>query len=155
MILAEEEISEIFNIEKIGELSKRINTSYPNIERDINLLKTTKVPKTWKDTGVNTYKTFIKDFWSLKESAREFMLDFKTGKYDRVKFKHIPFICHKILSIWSGNKGDIYHKLLELNSAIDNYNKRFPNNPLSHVDELIGIEIRPSVKTEEINYFPY
>jgi len=155
MIITEENVNEIFSIEDINNLSNDINNSISKLENDIKLVKTSKSPLHWNDMGLKTYISLIKKLWTLKEVAREFMQKFKVGKYDRIKFKHIPFICHKILSIWSGEQGDVYHKLLELNSAIDNYNKRFPNAKLSHVDELIRIEIRPSVKTEEINYFPY
>ena len=155
MIICEGNVKEIFNIEKISSLSKRLEVAINNLDKDTQILRTTKIPKVWKDMSVDTYKTLIKELWSLKESARSLLVKLKYREWDPNKFKNEIPLCHKILSIWSGNKGDVYHRLIEMNKVVDDYNKRFPNNPLSHVDELIGIEIRPSVKTEEINYFPY
>lgn len=154
--MLQEDINEAFKIENIDKLAKNINEALPKLNKDLEILKTTKSPKEWKNMSVFTYKTLIKDLWSLKESSHEFLNKLKFGLWDHNKFKDIVPICGKILSIWSGNQGNVYGKLLEIDKVIDNiYNKKFPNNKLCHVEDLIGIPIRASVTTEEVNYFPY
>ena len=153
MIFEEENIKEILKVSNLPTLAIRINTAIKKIDEDLKRLNNTRNPLTWNDTGANTYKILIKEIWSLKESARDVLIKLSDGTL-KVENKYVVGkICHKILSIWSGDRGDIYHKLLEINKAVDNYNIRFPNNKLQHIDEYIGIPIKASVKT--FKYFNY
>ena len=153
MIFEEENIKEILKVGNLPTLAIRINTAIKKIDEDLNRLNNTKSPLTWNDTGINTYKTLIKELWSLKETVLEVLYRLRDKTLKVEKPEKIKLSCGKILSIWSGDKGDIYHKLLEINKAVDNYNVRFPNNKLQHIDEYIGIPIKASVQT--FKYFNY
>lgn len=159
MIISEENINEIFDIERLESLEKRLKIALPALDSDLKTISSRKTGKglAWADKELvsEKYKTVVNDLWKLKNVAYDILTGIKFGKYSKQKYIKVVPICYKILSMWSGDKGDIYHKLLRINEAIDEYNERFPKYKLIHIDELIGIPIKASVVTEEVNYFPY
>lgn len=139
MILREEDITKITKKDKLAEIG---NNMIPAIKADIRKIRNTKIPLFWNEKAKEKYNDYVGEFLELKKTVAELQKD--TEKLDDVS----KIAANKILKIWE----DGYNKLQELKDAITEYNKRFPNNRLEYLEELIGKKPTPSVKTDYFGY---
>lgn len=138
MILREEDIAKILKKSKLAEIGNGMEKS---IEADIRKIRNTKTPLFWNETAKEKYNDYMGEFWELKDSIISFKNNEKFSDENRKS-------AQKIISIWKSG----YNKLMELEDAITNYNKRFPNNRLEHLEEMTGRKPTSSVKTDYFGY---
>ena len=155
MRITEENLKEMLNIEDLKNASININKAIKSLNETIYSIENAKGPRKWSDESPEAFISLVKDLWSLKETSREILQGLANGTLKRETYISYVPICKKIVSVWSASNDSIYWKLQKLNKVIDEHKKKFPKSTLTHVEDLIGIPIRASVTTEEVNYFPY
>ena len=139
MIFEEEDISKIIKRNKLAEIG---NSMVPAIKSCIAKIQNTKKTLSWNELAKERLADYMGDFWELKDTVAALPKNTEILNYgSKVAIK-------KILVIWEV----AYNKLKELEEAIDDYNKRFPNNKLEHLEELTGKKPTPSVKTDYFGY---
>ena len=146
MVLYEETLEDIKDFENF---KNKLSDSLKSLYDDIDFFNNTKIPTKWEDRNIEKYKIIINDLWNAKDESVKILQKVKLGLEDINSNKAIS--AKRIIEIWTKNPG-IYNKLLEVNKAIDLYNKRFPKNKVEHVDKLINSKIKPSIKTKYFNY---
>ena len=146
MILYEETLEDIKDFENF---KNKLSDSLKSLYDDIDFFNNTKIPTKWEDRNIEKYKIIINDLWNAKDESVKILQKVKLGLEDKNSNKAIS--AKRIIEIWTKNPG-IYNKLLEVNKAIDLYNKRFPKNKVEHVDKLTNSKIKPSIKTKYFNY---
>ena len=146
MVLYEETLEDIKDFENF---KNKLSDSLKSLYDDIDFFNNTKIPTKWEDRNIEKYKIIINDLWNAKDESVKILQKVKLGLGDKNSNKAIS--AKRIIEIWTKNPG-IYNKLLEVNKAIDLYNKRFPKNKVEHVDKLINSKIKPSIKTKYFNY---
>ena len=146
MVLYEETLEDIKDFENF---KNKLSDSLKSLYDDIDFFNNTKIPTKWEDRNIEKYKIIINDLWNAKDESAKILQKVKLGLEDKNSNKTIS--AKRIIEIWTKNPG-IYSKLLEVNKAIDLYNKRFPKNKVEHVDKLINSKIKPSIKTKYFNY---
>lgn len=138
MIFEEEDIAKIVKRNKLAEIG---NSMVPAIKFCIEKIQNTKRALSWKELAKEKLTDYMGDFWELKDEIVSPM----DGKSFTAKERET---INKITSIWN----NAYSELIKLESAIDDYNKKFPNNKLEHLEELTGKKPTPSVKTDYFGY---
>lgn len=140
MIFEEEDIAKIIKTKDLANIGNKMLST---IRTDLAKIQNTKNPLTWNDLATQKYKDYLGDFWELKDGVENFLRS-------RNKAQDIAIIntAQKIVSIWMR----AYAEFEILDSAIINYNKRFPNNQLKTIEEMTGLKIKASVKTDYFGY---
>lgn len=123
MIFEEENISKIIKRNKLAEIG---NSMVPTLKFCITKIQNTKKPLTWNELAEERLTDYMGDFWELKDEVSTISNKTITTKEQEV--------INKIISIWN----NAYAELIKLESAIDDYNKKFPNNRLEHLEEIAG-----------------
>ena len=138
MIFEEEDIAKIIKRNQLAEIG---NSMVPAIKSCIAKIQNTKRTLSWNDLAKEKLTDYMGDFWELKDEIVSPM----DGKSFTAKERET---INKITSIWN----NAYSELMKLERTIDDYNKRFPNNKLEHLEELTGKKPVPSVKTDYFGY---
>lgn len=138
MIFEEENVAKIIKRNQLAEIG---NSMVPAIKSCIAKIQNTKRPLTWNELAKEKLTDYMGDFWELKDE----IVSPISGKSFTAKEQET---INKVISIWN----NAYSELIKLEKAIDDYNKRFPNGKLEHLEDLTGKKPIPSVKTDYFRY---
>lgn len=138
MIFEEEDVAKILKKDKLAMIG---NSMLPTIRDDILKIQNTKNPLSWTKAAEEKYKNYLGDFWELKD---EFVSPIDNKALGEKEQETI----NKIISIWN----NAYSELIKLESTIADYNKRFPSKQLKTIEEMTGLKLKASVKTDYFDY---
>lgn len=134
MNLTEENINNIVNSSNIA---KNVNEAVKKLNNDIIKIKETTVPITWSKLAVATMNELINNLWELKDACETFL------KKNKNSHSQATITANNIISYYE----TIRRKLNRLKIEIYNYNRKFPNNQIKNIEELVNSKIKSSVRT--------
>lgn len=132
MNLTEENINNIVNSSNIA---KNVNKAVKKLNNDIIKIKETTVPITWSKLAVATMNELINNLWELKDACETFL------KKNKNPHSQATITANNIISYYE----TIRRKLNRL--KIEIYNRKFPNNQIKNIEELVNSKIKSSVRT--------
>lgn len=123
-------------------MADRLSVAEERLDKDIETVKNNKDGNLkWNDLAASTMDELMNNLWELKEDAKKFLVDIRMKRKKSTR-KNI-LIAIKAIEYYN----NIRHKLNRLKTEIFEYNKRFQNNQIPNVEELIDSKIKASVKS--------
>lgn len=122
-------------------MAKTVVEAENNLDNDIKLVKETTVPISWTSLAASTMSELMDNLWELKEKANNFLHSVRMKRVS--ENENMEEIANKTINYYNS----IRCKLNRLKTEIYNYNRRFPNNQIKNVEELIDSKIKKSVVT--------
>lgn len=134
MNLTEENINNIVNPSNIA---KNVNEAVKKLNNDITKIKETTAPITWSKLAISTMNELINNLWELKDACEIFL------KKNKNIQPQTAATANNIISYYE----TVRRKLNRLKTEIYNYNRRFPNNQIKNIEELVNSKIKSSMRT--------